>query len=65
MKTAFAAIIVAIAAPLAVSAGEVPDSVMSQITEQCNEAVAGNSQADQSDENCIAEKVAAWKKVNM
>ena len=64
MKTALAAIIVALATPLAVSAGSVPDSVMGQITEQCNEAVADNSQATQSDENCIAEKVAAWKKAN-
>ena len=63
MKTALATLIVALAAPMAVSAAPgVPDSVMSAITENCNEAVAGNSQATASDENCIARAVEAYQK---
>ncbi len=65
MKTALATLIVALAAPMAVSAApEVPDSVMSAIQEACNASVAGNSQATQSDENCIARAVAVYKKSN-
>ena len=46
MKTALATLVVALAAPIAVTAAPgVPDSVMSEITENCNAAVAGNSQA--------------------
>ena len=65
MKTALATLIVALAAPMAVSAAPgVPDSVMSAIVEACNASVAGNSQATQSDENCIARAVAVYKKSN-
>lgn len=61
MKTALATLVVALAAPVAVTAG-VPDSVMSHITQNCNSSVAGNSEATQSDENCIAEAVEAYQK---
>ena len=65
MKTALATLVVALAALIAVTAAPgVPDSVMSEITENCNEAVAGNSQATASDENCIAKAVEAYKKSN-
>ena len=65
MKTALATLIVALAAPMAVSAAPgVPDSVMSAITEACNASVADSDQAAPSDENCIARAVAAYKKSN-
>ena len=65
MKTALATLIVALAAPMAVSAAPgVPDSVMSAITEACNASVADTDQATQSDENCIARAVAAYRKSN-
>ena len=63
MKTALATLVVALAAPMAVSASPgVPDSVMSAIKEACNTSVIDNSQATQSDENCIARAVAVYKK---
>ena len=65
MKTALATLVFALVTPMAVTAAqEVPDSVMSEIRENCLEAVAGNSQATQSDENCIARAVEAYKKAN-
>ena len=63
MKTALATLVVALAAPIAVTAAPgVPDSVISHITQNCNSSVAGNSEATQSDENCIAEAVEAYQK---
>ena len=63
MKTALATLIVALAAPMAVSAAPgVPDSVMGAIEEACNASVAGNSQATESDEDCIARAVRAYNK---
>ena len=63
MKTVLATLVVALAAPIAITAAPgVPDSVMSEITENCNEAVAGNSQATASDENCMARAVEAYQK---
>ena len=63
MKTALATLIVALAAPIAVSASPgVPESPMSHITQNCNASVAGNSEAMQSDENCIANAVEAYQK---
>ena len=63
MKTALATLVVALAAPVAVTAAPgVPDSVMSHITQNCNSSVAGNSEATQSDEDCIAEAVEAYQK---
>ena len=65
MKTALATLIVALAAPMAVSAAPgVPDSVMSAIKEACNASVADSDRAAQLDENCIARAVAAYKKSN-
>ena len=63
MKTALATLVVALAAPVAVTAAPgVPDSVMSHITQNCNSSVAGNSQATESDEDCIARSVEAYQK---
>ena len=63
MKTALATIVVALAAPIAVTAAPgVPDTVMSHITQNCNSSVAGNSQATESDEDCIARSVEAYQK---
>ena len=63
MKTALATLVVALAAPIAVTAAPgVPDTVMSHITQNCNSSVAGNSQATESDEDCIARSVEAYKK---
>ena len=63
MKTALATLVVALAAPIAVTAAPgVPDTVMSHITQNCNSSVAGNSQATASDEDCIARPVEAYKK---
>ena len=65
MKTVLATLVVALAAPIAITAAPgVPDSVMSAITEACNASVADSDQAAQSDENCIARAVAAYKKSN-
>ena len=63
MKTALATLIVALGAPIAVSASPgVPESAMSHITQNCNASVAGNSEATQSDENCIASAIEAYQK---
>ncbi len=65
MKTALATLVVALAAPIAVTAAPgVPDTVMSHITQNCNSSVAGNSQATESDEDCIARSVEAYQKSN-
>ena len=65
MKTALATLVVALAAPIAITAAPgVPDSVMSAITEACNASVADSDQAAQLDENCIARAVVAYKKSN-
>jgi len=62
MKTALATLVVSLAAPIAVTAAPgVPDSVLSHITQNCNAAVAGNSEATQSDEDCIARRVEAYQ----
>ena len=54
MKTALAALVVALTAPIAVTAVPgVPDYVMSDVTDNCLEDVAENDQATESDENCI------------
>ena len=63
MKTALATLVVALAAPIAVTAAPgVPDTVMSHITQNCNSSVAGNSEATESDEDCIARSVEAYQK---
>ena len=63
MKTALATLVVALVAPIAVTAAPgVPDTVMSHITQNCNSSVAGNSQATESDEDCIARSVEAYQK---
>ena len=63
MKTALATLVVALAAPIAVTAAPgVPDTVMSHITQNCISSVAGNSQATESDEDCIARSVEAYQK---
>ena len=64
MKTALAALVVALTAPIAVTAVPgVPDYVMSDITENCLEAVADDDQATESDEDCIAMAVENIKKL--
>ena len=63
MKTALTALVVALTAPIAVTAVPgVPDYVMSDITENCLEAVADDDQATESDEDCIAIAVEKYKK---
>ena len=63
MKTALATLVVALAAPIAVTAAPgVPDTVMSHITQNCNSSVAGDSEATESDEDCIARSVEAYQK---
>ena len=63
MKAALATLVVALAAPIAVTAAPgVPDTVMSHITQNCNSSVAGNSEATESDEDCIARSVEAYQK---
>ena len=47
-------------APFASFSGDVPASVMTQIEESCNESVASDDQATNSEENCIAEAVEAY-----
>lgn len=58
MKTALAALVIALASPIAVTAipGR-PDYVMSNVTDNCLEDVAENDQATESDDNCIEQKV--------
>ena len=54
MKTALAALVIALASPIAVTAiPGGPDYVMSDVTDNCLEDVAENNQATESDENCI------------
>ena len=65
MKTALGALVVALTAPIAVTAVPgVPDYVMNDITENCLEAVADDDQATESDEDCIAIAVDEYKKAN-
>ena len=65
MKTGLATLIVALAAPISVTAApRLPDAVLSEIIQDCNEDVAGDSQATQSMENCIATAVQTYKKAN-
>ena len=65
MKTQLAALVVALTAPIAVTAVPgVPDYVMSNITENCLEAVSDDDQATESDEDCIAMAVEKYKKPN-
>ena len=65
MKTALGALVVALTAPIAVTAvPDVPDYVMNDITENCLEAVADDDQATESDEDCIAIAVDEYKKTN-
>ena len=65
MKTALGALVVALTAPIAVTAvPDVPDYVMNDITENCLEAVADDDQATESDEDCIAIAVDEYKKAN-
>ena len=65
MKTTLTTLIIACAAPIAVMAVPgVPDNVMSDITENCLEAVADDDQATESDEDCIAMAVEKYKKAN-
>ena len=54
MKTALAALVIALASPIAVTAiPGGPDYVMSDVTDNCLEDVAENDQATESDETCI------------
>ena len=65
MKPALVTLFIALAAPMAVMAVPgVPDYVMSDITENCLEAVADDDQATESDEDCIAIAVEKYKKAN-
>ena len=65
MKSALTTLVVALVAPMAVTASPgVPDSVLSHFTQNCNASVAGNSEATESDENCIARAVEAYQKTN-
>lgn len=65
MKTALATLVVVLAAPIAVTAApRLPNAVLSEIIQDCNEEVAGDSQATQSMENCIATAVQTYKKAN-
>ena len=65
MKTALGALVVALTAPIAVTAvPDVPDYVMNDITENCLEAVADDDQATESDKDCIAIAMDEYKKAN-
>ena len=62
MKTALAELVVALTVPIAVTAiPNVPDYVISDINENCIEAVSDDNQATKSDEDCIARAVERYK----
>lgn len=57
MKAALATLVIALAAPMAVTAiPGVPDYVLSDVTEDCLDDVADDDQATESDENCIEQE---------
>ena len=57
MKAALATLVIALAAPMAVTAiPGVPDYVLSDVTEDCLDDVAADDQATESDENCIEQE---------
>ena len=57
MKAALATLVIALAAPMAVTAiPGVPDYVLSDVTEDCLDDVADDDQATESDENCIQQE---------
>ena len=57
MKVALATLVIALAAPMAVTAVPgVPDYVLSDVTEDCLDDVADDDQATESDENCIEQE---------
>lgn len=57
MKAALATLVIALAAPMAVTAVPgVPDYVLSDVTEDCLDDVADDDQATESDENCIEQE---------
>lgn len=60
MKTVLFAALMLLMAPFASFSGDVPASVMTQIEESCNESVASDDQATNSEESCIAEAVEAY-----
>ena len=60
MKTVLFSALMLLMAPFASFSGDVPASVMTQIEESCNESVASDDQATNSEENCIAEAVEAY-----
>ena len=65
MKTTLTTLVIAFAAPIAVTAVPgVPDNVMSDITENCLENVADDDQETESDEDCIAIAIENYKKAN-
>ena len=57
MKAALATLVIALAAPMAVTAiPGVPDYVLSDVTEDCLDDVADDDQVSESDENCIEQE---------
>ena len=57
MKAVLATLVIALSAPLAVTAVPgVPDYVLSDVTEDCLDDVADDDQATESDENCIEQE---------
>ena len=57
MKTALAALVIALASPIAVTAiPGGPYYVMSDVTDNCLEDVSENDQATKSHDNCIEQK---------
>ncbi|WP_115019435.1 hypothetical protein [Synechococcus sp. UW140] len=64
MKRAILAMAFLVAVPLQVGAAQkVPVPVMSQIVADCNDEHAADSQATTSVENCIAEQIESFKKM--
>ena len=65
MKTALTTLIVALTAPIGVTAVTgVPDYVINDIMDNCLEAVTDDDQSTESDEDCIAIAVEKYKKTN-
>ena len=57
MKAVLATLVIALAAPMAVTAVPgVPDYVLSDVTEDCLDDVADDDQATESNENCIEQE---------
>ena len=63
MKTALAALVVVLTAPIAVTAiPSEPDYDISDINENCIEAISDDNQATESDEDCSARAVERFKR---